>query len=92
MKQSSMDGFIREVPRGSARPDSLLPGRLPQFKFNTPQHYALTRKVFNWILKDGHHFSAVEGDGFKEMIAFIEPRFIPPGRTYLQHVCLFLCG
>lgn len=75
------------MPRQDARPESLQPGRVSQWKFNTPQHYAVTRKMFECFLRDGHHISALTAPGFTDLITFLEPRYVPPGRTYLQHVC-----
>lgn len=65
---------------------------MPIWRFNTPQHQLLTRTVVDWLLLDGHHISAVEGKGFAKMMKIAEPRFEPPSRSYIQHVCQCLSG
>lgn len=40
----------------------------------------LEEKVYKWIIKDEQPFRAVEGEGFKEMIKEMCPKFKLPGR------------
>jgi hypothetical protein len=82
---------LRPVATGDARPSSLASG-MPIWRFNTPQHQLLTRTVVDWLLLDGHHIAAVEGKGFAKMMKIAEPRFEPPSRSYIQHVCQCLSG
>jgi hypothetical protein len=85
MQQSRLDGFARSVSAADARPNSVLAGQ-PQWKFTSSQARTLTRYAANWILRDGGHTSDVEGDGIKEFVRMLEPRFVLPSRTYFSHV------
>ena len=87
MQEGGLDGWLRKVPANDARPSSIDSG-MPQWKFTTLAHQTLTRKLVDFILLDGHHVSAVEGPGLHRLLHFLEPRFEPPSRTYIQHVCL----
>jgi hypothetical protein len=59
---------------------------IKQWKWGIPSQVFFTRLVFDMVIKDGLHFSAVEGEGFKELLRNAEPRFQVPSRPYLQHV------
>jgi len=87
MQAGGLDGWLRRVPAGDARPSSLASG-LPIWKFNTSQHQALTRALADFLLLDGHHVFSVDGPGLHKLLKLAEPRFEPPSRTYIQHVCL----
>jgi hypothetical protein len=88
MKAHGLDGWVRTVPAGQARPSSVL-GGMPQYHFSSIQHKRLTRAVFDWSSIDGHSTSAVEGEGFRQLMRLADPRFVPPSRTYMQQVCAF---
>jgi hypothetical protein len=83
--QHNLDDFVRKVDADDARPSSVLAG-MPQWKFGSLASRRLNRAVADWILLDGHHVSALEGEGFKQMVNLFEPRFVPPGRTWMQQV------
>ena len=87
MQAGGLDGYLRRIYAGDARPSSLASG-MPIWKFNTSQHQALTRSLVDFLLLDGHHVYAVEGPGLRKLLKLAEPRFEPPSRTYIQHVCL----
>lgn len=87
MKAYSLDGWARPIPVSKARPSSVLGGQ-PQWKFETLEHQRLVRAVADWVLIDCHPVSAVEGQGFLQLMRITEPRFVPPSRTYFQHVRL----
>jgi hypothetical protein len=94
MKSSGLDGWVRTVDAGDARPSSVN-GGMPQWKFASPQHQRLTRACCDFLVLDGQPVSAVEGHGFLQLLDLLEPRFVPPSRTYMQEVCFsesFLCN
>ena len=61
----------------------------PQWKFTASQSQLLTRAVAEVILRDGHHMSMVEGDGFIKLLRIVEPRFVLPSRTFFAQVIVF---
>lgn len=90
LKQASLDGFARTVSKEDARP--MHEGEsIPKWKFNASQALCLTRTVADWILRDGLHPSAVEGDGFIQLMKIAEPRFVVPSRTYFTQVFNCFC-
>jgi hypothetical protein len=86
MKSSGLDGWVRTVSAGDARPSSVS-GGMPQWKFSSPQHQRLTRACCDFLVLDGQPVSAIEGQGFLQLLDLLEPRFVPPSRTYMQQVC-----
>ena len=60
---------------------------MPQWKFSSPQHQRLTRACCDFLVLDGQPVSAIEGQGFLQLLDLLEPRFVPPSRTYMQQVC-----
>ena len=86
MKSSGLDGWVRTVSAGDARPSSVS-GGMPQWKFSSPQHQRLTRACCDFLVMDGQPVSAIEGQGFLQLLDLLEPRFVPPSRTYMQQVC-----
>ena len=62
----------------------------PQWKFTASQSRLLTRAVAEVLVRDGHHISMVEGDGFRKLLRIVEPRFVLPSRTFFAQVIVLV--
>ena len=88
MKQADLDGFVRTVARDNARP--LHPGEtMAKWKFDAHQAQALNRAVAEWIIRSGQHPSAIDGDGFDNLLQLAEPRYVVPTAQYFKDVSIF---
>jgi len=70
------------VPAKLARP--AIAGAQPTWRHHTEQSAYFSYYMLDWILTDGHHISAVEGEGIKRLLSKAEPRFQPPSRKYFS--------
>ncbi|XP_029307720.1 zinc finger BED domain-containing protein 4 [Cottoperca gobio] len=48
----------------------------------------ISAKIMEFICRDHQPLSIVEGEGFRELISDLEPRYTLPGRKYFTDVCL----
>lgn len=88
MKQADLDGFVRTVARDNARP--LHPGEtMAKWKFDAPQAQALNRAVAEWIIRSSQHPSAIDGDGFANLLRLAEPRYVVPTAQHFKDVSIF---
>ena len=54
----------------------------------SPQHAAvITEKIVEFIAKDMRPLSVVDGDGFKQLINFLEPGWKVPLCTHVTSIC-----
>lgn len=69
MKSSGLDGWVRTVSAGDARPSSVS-GGMPQWKFSSPQHQRLTRACCDFLVLDGQPVSAIEVEHICNKLTF----------------------
>ena len=87
MEQSKLDWFVRTVAKDNARP--LPPGEtMAKWKFEAPQALALNRAVGDCVIRSGQHHSAIDGDGFDDILKLAEPRLCKTLCTIFQE-CIF---
>ena len=86
MKAGCLDGYMRSISKDQARPSSL-PHEIWTWKAGTKQHTTLQRAFLDFILIDKLPLSEVEGEGIRQLMQLLEPRFEPPGRTFVSQEC-----
>ena len=90
MEQSCLDGFLRKVDKDNARP--LQPGEtIRKWRFDAPQARGLNRAIAEWVIRSGQHPSAIDGDGFDDLMKIAEPRYVKPCAQYFKDVFYLFC-
>jgi len=59
---------------------------IPKWKFEATQAQAINRYVAEFVIRDGHHPSAIDGEGFTELLRHVEPRYVIPSAQYFKSV------
>ena len=54
----------------------------------TSRSSAITNGIINYIIKDLRPLSTVEGEGFRELMAIVEPSYTVPSRNYITNSAL----
>ena len=81
------------TPNANPNPSKMVQGTIPRmmaakFPFHSARSNAITRSVVAYIVGDLRPLSVVEGEGFKAMVEFLEPRYHLPGRTHFSNTVI----
>ena len=58
------------------------------FRKYSPQHTAaITNRIAEFMARDLRPLSVVDGDGFKQLVNYLEPGYKVPSRTHVTNTC-----
>jgi hypothetical protein len=89
MEASSLDAHLRHVAKKDASPSSLN-SPIKKWKRSTRQHTTITRAVVDFLLLDRQSLSEVEGEGIRQLLRILEPRYDFVSRHFVSSVCMRL--
>ncbi len=72
----------RTVPRTNLCPS----------KCSTARSKEMSSRIAEMVARDLHPISIVEGDGFKNLLSYIEPGYTVPSHTHISSLCRRLYG
>ncbi|XP_055063027.2 zinc finger BED domain-containing protein 4-like [Misgurnus anguillicaudatus] len=89
------DEYLKSIDHAKqARPSLTQPSmksvilRNQSYSRDSPKAQAITKKVMEFIVLDDQPFSVVEDQGFRRLMAHMDPRYTLPSRRYFSDVAL----